>query len=113
MSQTQYNSLMSSMLNRKHTLAKLRAELKGKKEKIYFSCKRFRYLAQNCRNKAKGEKGKTVSQNKFEMLSSQMMQCVREEQHMWQYHKKRSRRGDQHTHYGERHRNIAAYRACL
>ena len=74
MSQTQYNSLMSSMLNQKHTLAKLRAELEGRKEKIYFSCKRFRHLAQNCRNKAEGEKGKTVPQNKFEMLSNQVMQ---------------------------------------
>jgi len=51
---------MSSMLNQKHTFSKLRAELEGRKEKIYSSCKRFRHLAQNYRNKAEGEKGKTV-----------------------------------------------------
>jgi len=35
MSQTQYNSLMSNLLNQKHALAKLRAKLEGKKEQEY------------------------------------------------------------------------------
>jgi len=51
---------MSSMLNQKHALAKLRAELEGRKGKMCFSCKRFGHLAQNCRNRAEEEKGKTV-----------------------------------------------------
>jgi len=61
---------MSSMLNQKHAFAKLREELEERKGKMWFSCKRFGHLAQNCRNKAEGEKRKTVPQNKFEMLSS-------------------------------------------
>jgi len=56
MSQQQYNSLMSSILNQKCAPAKLRAELEERKEKMYFSCKRFRHLAHNCRNKGKKEK---------------------------------------------------------
>jgi len=66
---------MSSMLSQKHALAKLRAELEGRKGKMCFNCKRFGYLAQNCKNRAEGEKEKTIPQNKFEMLSSQVMQC--------------------------------------
>ena len=66
---------MSSMLNQKHAFAKLREELEERKGKMWFSCKRFGHLAQNYRNKAEGEKRKTVPQNKFEMLSSQVMQC--------------------------------------
>jgi len=61
---------MSSMFNQKHILTKLRAELEERKGKTYFNCKRFRHLAQNCRNRVKGEKEKTVPQNKFEILSS-------------------------------------------
>jgi len=34
MSLQQYNSLMSNLLNEKHALAKLRAELEERKEKI-------------------------------------------------------------------------------
>jgi len=48
--------------------------LKGRRGKLYKSCKGFRYLAQNCRNKKKGEKEVTTSQNKFEALSSKVMQ---------------------------------------
>jgi len=34
MSLEQYNKLMSDMLNERHALAKLRAELKGREEKL-------------------------------------------------------------------------------
>ena len=79
MSQSQYNPLMSNLLNQKHTLAKLRAELEGKRERICQCCKRFGHLACNCRNK-KEVKGKLISQNKFEVIASRVMQCkVREE----------------------------------
>jgi len=63
------------MLNQKHTLAKLRAELEERKGKRCFSCKRFGHLACNCRNK--GEKGKRtlVPQNRFEVLLSRVMRC--------------------------------------
>jgi len=38
-------------------------------------CKGFRHLAHNCRNKKEREKGTIVSQNKFEILRSRVMQC--------------------------------------
>jgi len=73
-----YNQLMSDMLNQRHTLAKLRAELEGREGRIYRKYGRFRHLAWRCRN---GEelKKKTVGGNKFEVLASRVMQCgVRE-----------------------------------
>jgi len=79
MSQTQYDSLMSSLLNEKHTLTKLRAELEERRGKLCRYCKEFGYLAQNCRKKKEGEKGTNVPQNKFKVLKSRVMQCrVRE-----------------------------------
>ena len=75
MSQEQYNALLSNLLKEKRALAKLRVELEGRKRKLCRSCKRFRHLAQNCRNKRKEGKGAEVPQNKFEILKSQVMQC--------------------------------------
>ena len=75
MSQEQYNSLMSSLLKEKRTLAKLRKELKGRKGKLCRSCKGFGYLARNCRNRKEGEEGAEMPQNKFEILRSRVMQC--------------------------------------
>jgi len=38
------------------------------------------YLAHNCRNRKKETKGKPISQNKFEMITSRVIQCgVKEE----------------------------------
>jgi len=80
MSQTQYNSLLSNLLNQKHTLAKLRVELEGREERICRCCKRFRHLACNCRNKSGEEKGKPIPQNKFKVIASRIIQCgVKEE----------------------------------
>ena len=61
------------MLKQKHALAKLRAELKGRKRKMYFEYKKFRHLACNCRNKGVEEKKIPASQNRFEMLLSRVM----------------------------------------
>ena len=44
-----------------------------------FSYKKFGHLVHNCRNRRKGEKGETIPQNKFEVLSSWVMQCGVEE----------------------------------
>ena len=74
MSQTQYNSLMSSLLKQKHALTSLRAKLEGKRERECWSCKGFGHLAQNCRNEGKEKRGATPK-NKFEVLSSRVMQC--------------------------------------
>jgi len=70
---------MSVILNEKQALAKLRAELEGRKGKLCFNCKKSGHLAQNCRNKEEKGKRGVASQNKFEMLSSRMMQCGVEE----------------------------------
>jgi len=66
---------MSNLLNEKHTLAKLRAELEGKKGKLYQYYKKFRYLVHNCKSKEKKEKGIIIPQNEFEVLRSKVMQC--------------------------------------
>jgi len=66
---------MSSMLNQKCALTKLRAELEGRKGKMCFSYKRFRHLACNCRNKGEEGKKTLVPQNRFKVLSSRIMRC--------------------------------------
>jgi len=70
---------MSNLLNEKCALAKLRAELEGRKGKLCRCYKKFGHLAQNCRNKRREEKGTVVPQNKFEVLKSRVMQCEVEE----------------------------------
>jgi len=75
MSLQQYNSLMSSLLKEKHALTKLREELEGREGKLYRSYKGFGHLAQNYRNKRGEKKGTVISQNKFEILKSRVMQC--------------------------------------
>jgi len=79
MSQEQYNILLSNLLREKCALTKLREELEGKKGKLCRSCKRFRHLARNCRNKEEEKRGTTVPQNKYEVLKSRVMQCGVEE----------------------------------
>jgi len=70
---------MSSLLNQKHTFAKLRAELEGRRKRIYQCCKRFGHLAYNYRNKREKIKEKPIPQNKFKVIASRVMQCgVRE-----------------------------------
>ena len=78
MSLDQYNKLMSDMLNERCALAKLRAELEGRKGKLCRQYGKFRHLAQNCRSAKEQGKGR-VAENKFKVLRSQVMQCgVRE-----------------------------------
>ena len=66
---------MSNLLNQKHALAKLKAELEGRRERICQCCRRFRHLACNCRNKNKEEKRKSILQNRFGVIASRVMQC--------------------------------------
>jgi len=80
MSLEQYNSLMSRILNQWHALAKLRAEIKGKERRVYWGYKRFGHLVCNCRSKKVEKKGKLISQNKFAVIASRVIQYkVREE----------------------------------
>ena len=79
MSLEQYNSLIGSMLNQQHTLAKLRAEIEKRKGRVCWRCRKFGHLARNCRNIRK-TKGKLVPQNRFEVIVSRVMQYgMREE----------------------------------
>ena len=70
---------MSNLLKEKCALAKLREELEERKKKLCKSCKKFKYLAQNCKNKRREEEGTVIPQNKFEVLKSRVMQCEVEE----------------------------------
>ena len=107
MSLQQYNLLMSNLLKKKYTLAKLREKLEGRKGKMCRSCKGSGYLACNCRNKKEGEKGTMVPQNKFEVLGSRMMQCGVKEKMIRRYELNVSsaeRKGTsvESAHYGKR-----------
>jgi len=61
------------MLNQQHALAKLRAKIEGREEKVCWGYKRFGHLAHNCRNKKGEEKRRLISQNKFEVIASRMI----------------------------------------
>ena len=75
MSQIQYNSLMSNLLKEKYALTLLRAELEERPRKLCYGYKKFRHLVHNCRNRREGEGRTSISQNRFEVLSSRVMRC--------------------------------------
>jgi len=66
---------MSSILNQKYALAKLRVELEGRQGKLSYEYKKFGHLAYNCRNKKEEGKRTSVPKNRFEILSSRVMRC--------------------------------------
>ena len=73
---------MSDLLKQQCSFAKLRKKLEERKEKLCRHYKGFGHLAQNYRNREGEEKGKAIPQNKFEVLSSQVMQYGVEERAM-------------------------------
>jgi len=64
---------MSSMLNQKCALTKLRAELEERQGKLCYECKKFGHLACNCKNKKEKGKRTSVPQNRFEVLLSRVI----------------------------------------
>ena len=60
---------MSDMLNQRHALAKLRAELEGRDGRICRRCRKFGHLTQRCRRAEEQKKEKVVI-NRFEALKS-------------------------------------------
>jgi len=60
------------MLNERHALAKLRVELEGRERRLCSHCRRFGHVAQKYRSE-KEEMKKAKSQNKFEVLKSQVI----------------------------------------
>jgi len=74
-----YNDILSKMLNTRRALTKMRSELEGREGRKFWECKRFSHLAKNCRNKGGRVEEKKKSTNRFETLTSRVMQCgVRE-----------------------------------
>jgi len=74
MSQEQYNTLISNLPRQKYAFIKLRVELERRKGKLCRCCRKFGHLAQNYRNKKERKKRVTTPQNKFEILSSRVIQ---------------------------------------
>jgi len=51
---------MGGMLNQQYALAKLRAEIEDRKERVCWRYKRFGHLVYNYRNKKGEEKGRLI-----------------------------------------------------
>jgi len=67
---------LSNILKEKQALALLKVQLEEKREKEYWSCRKFRHLVHNYRTKKeKKKKKKEKPQNKYGMLATRMMQC--------------------------------------
>jgi len=75
MSLEEYNDILSKMLNTWRTLTKMKSELEGREGRKCWECKRFGHLAKNCRNKGGRVEEKKRSTNRFETLTSRVMQC--------------------------------------
>jgi len=63
---------MSNMLNKRHALTKLRAELEGREGRLYRYCGRFGHLTWKYRS-GEEQKKKTTTRNRFEVLKSHVM----------------------------------------
>ena len=62
------------MLNTWRALTKIKSELEGREGRKCWECKQFSHLAKNCRNKGGRVEEKKKSTNRFEALTSRVMQ---------------------------------------
>jgi len=65
------------MLKEKQALTSLGAQLEKRKGRECWSCRKFRHLACNCRNKNEKKKGRPNPHNKFEVLASESVQILK------------------------------------
>jgi len=70
-----YNKLLSKMLNTWQVFTKTRLELEERKRRKCWGCKQFGHLAKDCRNKRGRVEEKKMMMNRFEALTSRVMQC--------------------------------------
>ena len=61
------------MLNQQHALAKLKAEIEEREERVCWGCRKFGHLAYNCRNREQEEKERSTLQNRFKVLVSRVI----------------------------------------
>ena len=61
------------MLNQWHALAKLKAEIEEREERVCWGCRKFGHLAYNCRNREQEEKERSTLQNRFKVLVSRVI----------------------------------------
>jgi len=65
---------MSNILKEKQALTSLRAQLERRRERECWSCRKFKYLAYNCRTRKEEEKKKREKpQNRYEILATRVM----------------------------------------
>ena len=98
-----YNQTMTSLLKQQQALIKLREELERRKERKYWGYWQFGHLVKNCKNKKGRDKKKKERENRFEVLTSRVIQCgIREVRRMKQ--KKEEERGRCFRYREERHK---------
>jgi len=70
-----YNNILSKILNTQQALTKIRSELEGREGRKCWGYKQFSHMTKDCWNKEGRVKEKKRLTNRFEALTSRVMQC--------------------------------------